>query len=86
MDDNSPDGTGRIVEEYIHGTSNSGGSNIQQYESDHIKREDGNCVIRILHRPEKNGLIPAYLGFELSICLIPDIKSSLFLDTGVHIS
>ncbi|MDP9290519.1 MAG: glycosyltransferase [Thermoproteota archaeon] len=86
VDDNSPDGTGRIVEDYIHRTYNNGGSNIRQYEKDNIKQEDRNCVIRICHRQEKNGLIPAYLGFELSICLIPDIKSSLFLDTGVHIS
>jgi len=57
VDDNSPDGTGKLVENYIEeqnaklekGRDNSSGSNSKNYR------------VKIVHRRAKNGLIPAIL-------------------------
>jgi dolichol-phosphate mannosyltransferase len=66
VDDNSPDGTGSIVENYIN--SNKG---VQEKKS---------CPVRILHRYDKRGLIPALLaGIENSkgnIILVMDADFS----------
>jgi dolichol-phosphate mannosyltransferase len=64
VDDNSPDGTGKIVENYIN-------SNTVQKIS---------CPVRILHRDDRRGLIPALLaGIENSkgsIILVMDADLS----------
>lgn len=66
VDDNSPDGTGKIVENYIN-------SNTDQKKS-------CCCPVRILHRDDRRGLIPALLaGIENSkgnIILVMDADLS----------
>lgn len=47
VDDNSPDGTGRLVETYI-----------QQRHNELAE----NCILKVVHRQEKKGLIPALLS------------------------
>jgi len=49
VDDDSPDGTGKLVESYIKSYPYAGKAN------DH-------CLVRITHRPSKQGLIPAILA------------------------
>lgn len=54
VDDNSPDGTGRIVENYI----NDG----NQLQSNHHKQNDNlRSIVKVLHRKHKNGLMSAIL-------------------------
>ncbi|MEP6576286.1 MAG: glycosyltransferase family 2 protein [Nitrososphaerota archaeon] len=57
VDDNSPDGTGNIVENYVK--SKSSGKNEKT-----VKRNGGELNetrIKVIHRKEKNGLIPAIM-------------------------
>lgn len=66
VDDNSPDGTGRIVEKYIESEA------IQQSQANYNLKitdnnTDKNCVVKVIHRQNKTGLISAYLrGIEFS--------------------
>jgi dolichol-phosphate mannosyltransferase len=75
VDDNSPDGTGKIVERYIQSTDNtmpaSGllprhregkkNSHDDQYTLN-IKTNDGkNYLVKVIHRPNKSGLISAIM-------------------------
>ena len=64
VDDNSPDGTGKIVDNYINSNS----------------AEKKSCPVRILHRNDRRGLIPALLaGIENSkgsVILIMDADLS----------
>jgi dolichol-phosphate mannosyltransferase len=66
VDDNSPDGTGKIVENYIH--NNIGIDSSLQQQQFHSKVDSQKCLVRIIHRKDKTGLIPAILeGIESSI-------------------
>jgi dolichol-phosphate mannosyltransferase len=66
VDDNSPDGTGKIVENYIH--NNIGTDSSLQQQQFHSKVDSQKCLVRIIHRKDKTGLIPAILeGIESSI-------------------
>jgi dolichol-phosphate mannosyltransferase len=66
VDDNSPDGTGKIVENYIH--NNIGIDSSLQQQHFHSKVDSQKCLVRIIHRKDKTGLIPAILeGIESSI-------------------
>jgi dolichol-phosphate mannosyltransferase len=66
VDDNSPDGTGKIVENYIH--NNIGTDSSLQQQPFHSKVDNQKCLVRIIHRKDKTGLIPAILeGIESSI-------------------
>lgn len=69
VDDNSPDGTGSIVEDYIRTTENSRSLNSLQLNTPH--KFEGNSVndlksttiqIKVIHRKNKFGLIPAILN------------------------
>jgi dolichol-phosphate mannosyltransferase len=52
VDDNSPDGTGKLVENYIS----------QQNENQKVaKNHTRNCMLKVVHRAGKNGLIPAIM-------------------------
>src|SRR6187200_527800 len=61
VDDNSPDGTGRIVENYVQNVVRTNSSyqenNVKSNNNDNI----GNYLIKVVHRPNKNGLISAIL-------------------------
>ena len=70
VDDNSPDGTGRIVEKYVHediaNNVNSGGQDLQQQlggGEDNLFKIDSNraCLVKVINRQNKTGLIPAIL-------------------------
>ena len=64
VDDNSPDQTGKIVEDYIHNNIGIDASVQQQF---HSKVDNQNCVVRVIHRKNKTGLISAILeGIESS--------------------
>ena len=64
VDDNSPDQTGKIVEDYIHNNIVIDASVKQQF---HSKVDSQNCVVRAIHRKNKTGLISAILeGIESS--------------------
>ena len=64
VDDNSPDQTGKIVENYIHNNIATDVSLQQQF---HSKVDNQNCVVRVIHRKDKTGLIAAILeGIESS--------------------
>jgi dolichol-phosphate mannosyltransferase len=64
VDDNSPDQTGKIVEDYIHNNISINASVEQQF---HSKIDNQNCVVRVIHRKNKTGLISAILeGIESS--------------------
>src|SRR5215213_11807851 len=64
VDDNSPDQTGKIVENYIHNNIATDVSLQQQF---HSKINNQNCVVRVIHRKDKTGLIAAILeGIESS--------------------
>jgi dolichol-phosphate mannosyltransferase len=66
VDDNSPDGTGKIVENYIHNDISTDAS-LQQKQQFHSKVDNQNCLIRVIHRKDKTGLISAILeGIESS--------------------
>jgi dolichol-phosphate mannosyltransferase len=60
VDDNSPDGTGKLVENYIS----------QQKVKAEKERSSTtkNCRVKIVHRTEKNGLIPAILDGVKQSC------------------
>jgi dolichol-phosphate mannosyltransferase len=66
VDDNSPDGTGGIVEKYIENESiqqNQGIYNLKITDNN----TDKNCLVKVVHRQNKSGLISAYLrGIECS--------------------
>ena len=65
VDDNSPDETGKIVENYIH--SNIGRDASLQQQQFHSKVDNQNCLVRVIHRKYKTGLISAILeGIESS--------------------
>ena len=55
VDDNSPDGTGRLVENYINSNNNTVQSNHDQ-QNDRVK-----SIVKVVHREHKNGLISAVL-------------------------
>jgi len=64
VDDNSPDETGKIVENYIHSNIGRDASLQQQF---HSKVDNQNCLVRVIHRKYKTGLISAILeGIESS--------------------
>jgi dolichol-phosphate mannosyltransferase len=64
VDDNSPDETGKIVENYIHSNIGRDPSLQQQF---HSKVDNQNCLVRVIHRKYKTGLISAILeGIESS--------------------
>jgi dolichol-phosphate mannosyltransferase len=64
VDDNSPDETGKIVENYIHNNIGRDASLQQQF---HSKVDNQNCLVRVIHRKYKTGLISAILeGIESS--------------------
>lgn len=52
VDDNSPDGTGRIVESYIRNHMNN-------WQGDRNRHEPNRSVVRIIHRKYRSGLISA---------------------------
>ncbi len=53
VDDNSPDGTGNLVENYI---------NQQNHANQKVSRtRTRNCMVKVVHRTVKNGLIPAIM-------------------------
>lgn len=60
VDDNSPDGTARIVENFIKGKIPFLGRK-QKIEKNDPSIEVSDVDIRVIHRNEKNGLIPAIL-------------------------
>src|SRR5215212_6378058 len=47
VDDNSPDQTGKIVENYIH---NSIATDVSPQQQFHSKADYQNCVVRVIHR------------------------------------
>ena len=53
VDDNSPDGTGKLVENYI------GQQNDENLKGTQTKTR--NCKVKVVHRTGKNGLIPAIM-------------------------
>ena len=53
VDDNSPDGTGKLVEGYINQHNNDNQKEIHDKTT--------NCRLRIVHRTGKSGLIPAIM-------------------------
>lgn len=60
VDDNSPDGTARIVEKFVEGTETFRGVTGDS-ENNNISAELPEVAIRVIHRNEKNGLIPAIM-------------------------
>src|ERR687890_168474 len=62
--DNSPDGTGKIVENYVNNHINIDVPLQQQF---HSKDDNQTCLVKVIHRQNKTGLIPAILeGVESS--------------------
>jgi len=64
VDDNSPDGTGRIVENYVQnviGTENRPTRSHQENNLTSNNDNIGNYLIKVIHRPNKSGLISAIL-------------------------
>jgi dolichol-phosphate mannosyltransferase len=69
VDDNSPDGTGRIVENYVQNVVRTKNRSTRHYQENNPTSNDniGNYLIKVIHRPNKNGLISAILqGIESS--------------------
>ena len=68
VDDNSPDGTGKKVENYLLNINNPNKTiqnTYKNYKSESINNKD--CSVRLVHRPTKSGLISAILeGIESS--------------------
>ena len=69
VDDNSPDGTGTIVEDYIQTNKNSRSINNSQLSAtnkfEHTTTDDlisSTIQIKVIHRKKKFGLIPAILN------------------------
>lgn len=65
VDDNSPDGTGRIVENYAQDMVRTKNRSIRcQYQKNNLTSNNDNIrnyLIKVIHRPNKNGLISAIL-------------------------
>jgi dolichol-phosphate mannosyltransferase len=65
VDDNSPDGTGRIVENYAQDMVRTKNRSIHcQYQKNNLTSNNDNIrnyLIKVIHRPNKNGLISAIL-------------------------
>jgi dolichol-phosphate mannosyltransferase len=68
VDDNSPDGTGRLVEEYarrtltdVSTTIKSTTTEYQNQRSGEGKNNNNHCLIKVIHRDSKYGLISAIL-------------------------
>lgn len=59
VDDNSPDGTGEMVEEYVENKVRS--TEWKERLTNDYRRSPYSVDIRVIHRREKNGLIPAIL-------------------------
>ncbi len=55
VDDNSPDGTGKLVENYINE------QNVKTKKENPSNTNTKNYRVKIVHRTAKNGLIPAIL-------------------------
>ncbi|MFN2435435.1 MAG: glycosyltransferase, partial [Nitrososphaeraceae archaeon] len=53
VDDNSPDGTGKLVENYINQQDNRNQNEVQA--------KTAHCRVKIVNRTGKNGLIPAIM-------------------------
>jgi dolichol-phosphate mannosyltransferase len=71
VDDNSPDGTGRIVENYVQNAIRTKNRSTRHHhqENNLLSNNDniGNYLIKVIHRPNKSGLISAILqGIESS--------------------
>jgi dolichol-phosphate mannosyltransferase len=66
VDDNSPDGTGKIVENYVNNHISI--DDIPSQQQFHFKVDKNQtCMVKIIHRKNKTGLIPAILeGIESS--------------------
>src|SRR5919205_2837173 len=65
VDDNSPDQTGRIVENYIQNNIATDTSSLQHQLNSKVDNQ--NCLVRVIHRKNKTGLIAAILeGVESS--------------------
>ena len=63
VDDNSPDGTGKLVEDYM--SSQQKGD--EEAENDSLLNTK-NCGVKVVHRTAKNGLIPAILDGVKQSC------------------
>jgi dolichol-phosphate mannosyltransferase len=61
VDDNSPDKTGMLVEDYSKNYTNSGALAQQQYDINLNRDQSSNIFIKVIHRPRKAGLISAIL-------------------------
>jgi dolichol-phosphate mannosyltransferase len=62
VDDNSPDKTGKLVEDYSKNYTNSGAIAQQQYVTNlDSSYQSSNISIKVIHRSRKDGLIPAIL-------------------------
>ncbi|HEX7275721.1 MAG TPA: glycosyltransferase family 2 protein [Nitrososphaeraceae archaeon] len=57
VDDNSPDGTGKLVESYINQQNN----NYDNSNQKDAPAKTTNSMVRVVHRTGKNGLIPAIM-------------------------
>jgi dolichol-phosphate mannosyltransferase len=68
VDDNSPDGTGKIVETYTQNNNSwTGKSSLQRQDQEQeqnvldINGNKKNCSVKVINRENRNGLIPAIL-------------------------
>jgi dolichol-phosphate mannosyltransferase len=62
VDDNSPDGTGEIVHDYIlQRRSKDKSSDRKLNSADNVVYENSKIRLKVIHRVEKNGLIPAII-------------------------
>ena len=62
VDDNSPDGTGEIVHDYILQRRSKVKSSDRKLNSpDNVVYENSKIRLKVIHRVEKNGLIPAII-------------------------
>lgn len=71
VDDNSPDGTGRIVENYVQNVIRTKKNrSIRHHQENNLTSDNdniGNYLIKVIHRSNKSGLISAILqGIESS--------------------
>jgi dolichol-phosphate mannosyltransferase len=67
VDDNSPDGTGRIVENYIHDITTVGGNDKSNQRQQNNKHLPITTSVKVINRQNKRGLISAILqGIESS--------------------
>ncbi|MBV9177756.1 MAG: glycosyltransferase family 2 protein [Nitrososphaeraceae archaeon] len=68
VDDNSPDGTGKIVETYTQNNNNSATKKSSLQRQDQKQEQNvleinsnKNCSVKVINRENRNGLIPAIL-------------------------